>query len=269
LKNSFFIGFNYKTGTEKLKFWNDFPEGIRNMQISQFRNDFSYSLNTLNDRNYPSSGAEIRLFGSLFFDNKYYVNYSDPDDTLYISLPEGGEIDLTEQQFNDELVSPLIPDVYGKFMFNYCEYIQIKPNFQLIPTASAGFIMSSVADGLFDNFKIGGTQMVNVDDVPFFGLNYSEFEDENFLLGGLFLQNIFFRNIFVKYGINYILHHPYFPLNDFGQIDVQNENSLFGYGVKFTYKSLLGPVSFGMSSNTKDNVLRWYIGIGYSFNYKD
>jgi len=269
LKNSFFVGLNYKTGTEKLKFWNDFPEGIRNMQINQFRSDFSYSLNTLNDRNYPLSGAEIRLFGSLFFDNKYHINYSDANDTLYIPLPGGGQGGFTEQEFNDYLVSPLIPDVYGKFMFNYCEYIQIKPNFQIIPSASAGFIMSSVDEGLFDNFKIGGSQMVNVDDVPFFGLNYSEIEDENFLLGGFYLQNIFFRNIFLKYGINYMLHHQYFPINDLSQINMQNENSLFGYGVKLTYKSLLGPVSFGMSSNTKDNVLRWYIGIGYSFNYKD
>ena len=269
LKNSFFAGINYRTGKERLKFWNNFPEGIKNMRVKQFGADLNYNFNTTNDRNYPTSGTDLRLNGDVYFNNHYHINYEDDTDTIYLELDDGSKLGITEPEFNNYIVSPLVPGIYAKFQLSYCEFFSLRDKFQIIPYASMGFTMSGVKEGLFDDFRIGGNQMVNPDDVQFFGLNYSEIEDGNYLMGGVSLQNVILRNIYLKYGINYLIHHEYVPLNDLQQFDINNENTLFGYGMKVTYKSLLGPVSLGLSSNTQDNVLRWYIAIGYSLNFKD
>jgi len=269
LKNSFMAGVKYKTGKEKLKFWNNFPEGINNMRINQFIGEMTYDYNTLNDRNYPTGGTEVAVFADVYFNSYYSINFDDGVDTIYINDPDLGDVPLTEKDFNEYIVNPLIPNSYARFQFKYYEYIRVRPSFQIIPTAQLGMTMSDVDEGLFDNFRIGGIQMVHADDVPFMGLNYSEISDENFLSAGLFLQNIFFRNIFLKYGINYLLHHEYVPLSDFSQFDFNSDNNLFGFGLELTYKSILGPVSVGLSSNSTDKKARWYISIGYSLNYKD
>jgi NTE family protein len=269
LRNSFYIGFNYKTGNEKLKFWNDFPEGLKNMQIKQLRNDITYNFNTMNDRNYPTSGSEVRVFANFFYHNFYKVNYESGIDTIYFEDDLGNSVPLTEDEFNYYITDDLTPNNYLKLQIDYLEYFRISNNFQIVPVIAGGFTFSHADEGLFDDFRIGGNQMVNPYDVTFFGLNYSEIQTESFLTGGLYLQNIFFNNIYVKYGINYLIHHSYVPFNDLGQMNITDENTLFGYGLKITYKSILGPVSLGLSSNSTDKVLRWYIGIGYSFNYKD
>ncbi len=268
LKHSALIGIRYKIGKESMKFWNGVPEGIKNMKIEQFIVDVNYNFNTLNDRNYPTSGTELGILASLYFSNKYYLNLQSPDDTLIIDTPDGS-IGVTEPEINDLLVNPLTPKSYGKFQFKYEEYIRLKPAFQLVPQVSFGVTVSNIAVGSFDSYRVGGSQMVYYDDVPFYGLNFGEIQDDNFLVGGLSLQNVFFRNIFLKYGANFLVHHQYVPIKSLEQLNFQNENAMLGYGMKVTYKSLLGPVSFGLSSNTKDNYLRWYVGIGYSFNYKD
>lgn len=274
LKNSALISLRYKTGREKLKFWTGFPDGIKNLKVNQFIADANYNYNTLNNKNYPTSGAELGIVASFFFNNRYYMNYQNSDDTLYFDNTSYFDVTensrgFTEPQFNDIIVTPLTPKSYGKLQLKYQEYIKMKPKFQLIPQASIGLTVSTVDFGLFDNFKIGGSQMVHCDDVPLYGLNYSELGAENFIVGGLSFQNVLFRNIFLKYGANFLLHHQYVPIDNLDRISFGNENALFGYGMKVTYKSLLGPVSVGLSSNTKDNYLRWYVGMGFSLNYKD
>jgi len=269
LKNSVFAGVTYRTGKEKLKFWNDFPDGIDNLRVNQFRGDVTYNFNTLNDRNYPTNGANILLNGNFFFNNHYHINYENGIDTVYITLDDGTKVGITEKQFNDHIVDPLTPGFYAKMQFTYNEFFRLAKNFQVSPYLNMGMMLSTIEKGLFDQFEIGGYQMVNLDDVQFVGLNYSEIEDDNYLMGGVFLQNVLFRNIFLKYGINYLLHHKYVPLNDLKQFNLTNDNTLFGYGAEITYKSILGPISVGLSSNTKDNVFRWYVAIGYSLNYKD
>jgi NTE family protein len=268
LKNSLFFGMSYKAGKDKLKFWNDFPEGVKNLQVKQFRTELIYEYNTFNDRNYTTSGTGIRASGGIFWHNDYQINYESGVDTVYFEDDDGSRVGLSEDDFNFYIDNYLIPPHYFKLQFNYCEYIKLRKNFQLIPAAGLGVTLSGADDGLFDNYTIGGTQMVYPDDVPFFGLNYSEVQIENFLMAGFYLQNVFFRNFYLKYGINYLLFHEYVSLTD-PDFNFTRDNNLFGYGMKLTYKSLLGPISLGLSSNANDNQLRWYLGIGFSLNYKD
>ncbi len=267
LKNSMLVGVTYRAGKEKLKFWNDFPEGVKNLRVKQFRTDFIYDRNTMNDRNYPTKGTELWFAANIYWDSNYRINYASGVDTIYFE-DDGGRTGYSEDDFNILLDEYLTPNNYLKFQFSYVGYLRLKNNFQIIPLVSMGVTASGASQGLFDNFSIGGDQMVYRDDVPFLGLHYGEVQNSNYFASGVYLQNVFFRNLFVKYGVNYLVHHKYVDFSD-PDINITDDNELFGYGIKITYKSLLGPVSVGLSSNTDDNVLRWYIGIGYSLNYKD
>jgi NTE family protein len=104
------------------------------------------------------------------------------------------------------------------------------------------------------------------------GLNFAEKDYANFLLGGIYFQNILLKNIYFKYGLNLLLPYDFVPITDLGSFDFNKmieDNSMIGYGIKLTYKSILGPISGGVSMNSRDAYLRYYLSIGLSFNYSD
>ncbi len=264
LKQSFYAGLSYEINIEKLKFDNLLPSEIKNVNFDYFKLNLLYTNNTTNNRNYPTKGKEILAFGHLFMNNKYHINLNSPNDSILI-WPN-------EDQLNENFTKPMTPDAYGMIQFKYYEFVHFSKNFQLVPVVSAGATISTVNYGLFDAYRIGGLQLVKIDDVEFMGLNFDEISNQNYLIAGLFLQNVLFRNLFVKYGANFLLHHDYVPINDLDRFDFDtmiDENSVLGYGVKLTYKSPLGPISLGLAGNANDPVWRTYFAIGFSFNYKD
>jgi len=83
---------------------------------------------------------------------------------------------------------------------------------------------------------------------------------------------VLFGNLYLNYGGNLLLHHQHVPIDNINSFDFKeffNENSVIGYGVQLTYKSPIGPVSGGISRNTRDSYFRYYLAIGFSFNYSD
>ena len=195
--------------------------------------------------------------------NKYYIKFNNPTDSV---------LGFPENELDEYFTKPMTPDVYGMAQFKYFEFIHFSDKFQVIPSASLGVTVATKDYGIFDDFRIGGMQLVKIEDVSFMGLNFDEVSDQNYIVAGLYLQNVLFQNLFLKYGANFLLHHYYVPINDLGRFDFDtmiNENSVLGYGLKMTYKSPLGPISIGISRNANDAVWRSYFAIGFSFNYKD
>ena len=263
LKHSFYIGAAYQFNKEKTRFASILPEEIKHINFDLFILNFSYSSNKLNDRNYPTKGREILVIGETFLKSKYNAKFENGIDTIF---------GLTEQEINDLVLKPLTPDFYGRIQVRYYEVIPIAPEFQIIPLISAGATLSLDSSVMFDDYRIGGNQLVKITDNRFIGLNFAEIRDQNFLKAGLFLQNVLFGNLFLKYGANLLLHHQHVALDNINSFDFKeffNENSVLGYGVQLTYKSPLGPISGGISRNTRDSYFRYYLGIGFSFNYSD
>jgi len=263
LKQSIYAGLSYEMDIEKLKFDNILPAEIKNADFDYFKAKLIYTNNTTDNRNYPTKGREILFLGDLFMHNKYYITFNNPTDSV---------LGLSEKELDEYYTKPMTPDVYGMAQFKFYEFIHLSKNFQLIPAASVGVTIGTNDDGIFDNFRIGGMQLVKIADVSFMGLNFDEISDQNYLIGGLYLQNVLFRNLFLKYGANFLLYHNYVPINDLSRFDFNNmidENSILGFGLKMTYKSPLGPISFGLAGNTNDPVWRTYFAVGFSFNYKD
>ena len=137
---------------------------------------------------------------------------------------------------------------------------------------STGVTLSTDSIGLFQKYKLGGNQRVRYADTRFIGLNYAEVSYENYALLGLFIQNVLFQKIYLKYGANLLLPYDHVPINNLDEFDFNtliDDNSMLGYGIELTYKSFLGPMSIGVSRNSRDSYFRYYLAIGFSFNYSD
>ncbi|RLD61011.1 MAG: alpha/beta hydrolase [Bacteroidetes bacterium] len=263
LQHSFYLGAAYQFNKEKARFATLLPEEIKHVNFDLFKINFSYAANQLNDRNYPTKGREILVIGESFLKSQYYAKYENGIDSV---------IGFTEQELNDLIIKPMTPTIYGKVQVRYFEVIPITPRFQIIPGVSTGITLALDTLKSFDDFRIGGNQLVKITDNRFFGLNFAEVRNQNFLKASLFFQNVLFSNLYLKYGANLLLHHDHVPLNNIGSFDFEDffvNNSILGYGIQATYKSPLGPVSGGLSRNTIDSNFRFYLAIGFSFNYSD
>jgi NTE family protein len=263
LEKCYYIGAGLKLNTQKAKFSNVIPEEIKHGNFNNLKFETAYFVNTMNDRNYPTKGKDLSLHGDLFMYNFYKIKYEKGIDSLY---------SMTEDDFNQFIIDPLTPGIYGLLQFSYHRFFPLKPKNQLIPYVSAGLTLSGEEAGLFEGFRIGGYQMVKATDVTCLGLNFAEKGYDNYLLTGLHFQQIVLKSLFLNFGGDFLLPYDYIALNDLGSFDFStsfNQYSLLGYGAKLTYKSFIGPISVGVGRNTRDSYWRFYFALGFSFNYSD
>jgi len=225
----------------------------------------------MNDRNYPTRGQDLSLHGDLFLHSFYKIRFEKGVDSLNFGTTEL-PIYYTEEEFNNDVVDPLTPSIYGLLQFRYARFLPLKQKNQLIPYIAAGLTLAGDETGIFDEFRIGGHQMVRSTDIRFLGLNYAEYDYENYLLTGLHFQQILFSSLFLNLGTDFLLPYDYVSLNNLESLSLDqaiNKNSILGYGAKLTYKSFIGPISAGASRNTRDSYWRFYFALGFSFNYSD
>jgi NTE family protein len=263
LEKCYYIGAGLMLNTQKAKFSTILPEEVKHGNFNNIKFETAFFINTMNDRNYPTTGVDLSLNGDLFLYNFYKIKYEKGIDSLYL---------MTEDDFNKLIIDPLTPGIYGLLQFRYYKYIPLGPKNQLIPYISAGITLSGEEAGLFEGFRIGGYQMVKSTDVRCFGLNFAEVGYENYLLTGLHFQQILLSSLFLNIGTDFLLPYGYISLNNLDSFDFGtafNDYSLLGYGGKLTYKSFIGPISVGASRNTRDSYWRYYFALGFSFNYND
>jgi NTE family protein len=208
------------------------------------------------------------------YNSRYVAQFINPADTLiFQSFRDPDQLLAFDENGANEYLKGITPTYYGRLHLHTIDYLKLSKNFQLIPTFSAGLILSE--DSVKTTFiekNVGGFQQVRVDDTKFLGLNYGEMSLENFGVVGLMLQNVVLNNFFISYGANVLAYHEHVPLFEFDKIDFSNmlnEQVILGYGGEITYKSLIGPISLGVTSNTKDGYVRVYFALGYSFNVSD
>ena len=275
LRNSIFVGATYQVNRQTKKFSSIIPDGVKQGNFSYFKGDFLFTANTLNDRNYPTNGRELSLGIQSYFYNNYKVVYDKGIDTVYVPITLAGitfQLPLSESDFNELIVKPRTPEIYGMVQFNFARYYNINKKFQIIPKVAAGVTLSLDSIGVFQSYRVGGFQRVKYNDTRFIGLNYAELNPENYALVSLFLQNVLFNNIYLKYGTNFLMPYDHVALDDLDSFNIEtlfSDNSVLGYGAEVTYKSFLGPISLGISRNTRDSYFRYYFAVGFSFNYSD
>ncbi len=277
LKHSYSLGYEFSSFNERSKFSFNLPEGIDKTELNFHKIVLSYFRNSFNDRNFATKGSNTEIILKTFVGNSYSVKFKNGvetvdlnveiDDTTTISVP------ITEQQLNEIIKENIEPDYFIQVYFNHKSITNFSTKFQLMPRVVLGTTISTEKEGAFySEFRLGGVQKINQMDVAVFGLNFGELYTNNFALVGLTLQNVIWKSLFIQYGVNVLVHHEYVPIDNLSSIDwdmVVNENSLIGYGLNLRYKSLIGPISLGISRNSTDSYFRYYFQIGYSFNSTD
>lgn len=275
LRNSLFFGATYQLNMQKQKFNSTVPNDVKHGNFNALKGELLFTANTLNDRNYPTNGREISFGLQSYFYNYYKIVYKKGVDTVYVPLNIDDiiiHVPITESEFNNLIVDPLTPNVYGMVQFRFCRYYPVFDKFQIIPGINTGFTLSLDSTGLFQGYRIGGNQRVLYSDSRFIGLNYGEANYDNFAILSLFFQNVIIQKLYLKYGADFLLPYEYVPLNDLSQFDMNtliDDNSMLGYGAELTYKSFLGPISVGISRNSRDSYFRYYFSLGFSMNYSD
>jgi NTE family protein len=219
----------------------------------------------MNDRNFPTNGSSTEIALNGIFKTNYTANLD--ADTVYI-----GSIPLDVEQ-TLALVDFLEPDYFFQLYVNNYTIKPLARNFQIIPNFNLGLTLST-QDTLkvYNEFSIGGTQRVSFQDTRLYGLNYNELFADNFAQIGLSFQNVFWKNLFLQYGVNVMAYYDYVPINHLDWINwdsLLNNNTMIGYGVILRYKSIIGPISVGVSRNSQDSYFRYYFQLGYSLGYSD
>jgi NTE family protein len=271
LKETYILGTFYEFNKVSSKFNIEFPEGVENALTNFFGLRAAYLRNTLNDRNYPTQGTESIVDFRYIFGNNFDLNLSDGVDTLFLG---GGDQPFgIPKEDLPGLIDLLTPNGYISTFFKVNRFFPLNHKWQFIPNFSAGLTLSNQAEGpIFDNFVLGGIQRVRINDTKVWGLNYREYFKPNFAKIGFDFQFIPVKNILLRTGVNALGISDHIPLRNIGNEllgEFFSESGIIGYGIDITYKSLLGPIVFGLGRNNSDNNIRVHLGIGFSFNYSD
>lgn len=271
LKQSFWLGAFYERIRSQSSFNVSIPSQIKNGLNNYVGMRFFHTRNSLNDRNYPTAGAESIVEGVFRAYSKYKIKLQNGVDT--VSWDVGDQTIEIPEEFLDETVDALTPNGFVSVYFNYVKYFPITHRFQLVPSVAIGLTLSEQDESFsFNEYSIGGYQRVQFNDTPAWGLNYGEMTAENFGKVGLVAQMLPFSNLYVRAGTNLIGHNEHVPIQRLGAADLEGlftDRLVWGYGIDVTLDSFLGPITGGLSTNSKDGHIRPYLSIGFSFNYAD
>ena len=269
LKQSFAFGAVYELSKTRYRFNRIFSDALKNGTERTLGLRFRYYRNSQDNRNYPTRGAEGLLESVFHFDNKLKINLKAGFDTVDVNLD--GVIVSLPKDVLDGLAETLTPDPYITLLGRYSKFLKITPGFQLKPEfAGALIVTNNSAEKSFQEFFVGGYQNIRFNDTNFWGLNYGEVKTSNFVKAGLTTQFIPIKKVYLRAGINYLGFSKAYRFQEEGFINsIFKDETYAGYGLDMTYQSILGPITIGVSSNNKDNKLRSYFSLGYSFNYSD
>lgn len=269
LKQSFAFGAVYELSKTRYRFNRIFSDALKNGTERTLGLRFRYYRNSQDNRNYPTRGAEGLLESVFHFDNKLKINLRAGFDTVDVNLD--GVIVSLPKDVLDGLAEDLTPDPYITLLGRYSKFLKITPGFQLKPEfAGAVIVTNNSAEKSFQEFFVGGYQNIRFNDTNFWGLNYGEVQTSNFVKAGLTTQFIPIKKVYLRAGINYLGFSQAYRFQEEGFINsIFKDETYAGYGLDMTYQSILGPITIGISSNNKDNKLRSYFSLGYSFNYSD
>ncbi len=269
LKESVSFGSVFENIKAKYRFGNFISDDLKNAYQRSLGLRFRYYRNSQNDRNYPTKGAEGLIETVLNMKQWIGVNLVSGIDSVTLDV-EGIPVEVPVSVIQD-LVEGLTPDSHGVIYGRYSKFFPISPKLQFKPSVAAGMVISQEeGDKIFQDFYVGGYQNVRFDDNPFWGLNYAEVQTPNFLKIGADFQYVPVHKVYFRAGVNWMGYSQQYPFNEADWPNkIFQDDYYLGFGADVSYASILGPITLGISSNSEDRVIRYYLSIGLSFNYSD
>lgn len=271
LKQAFSFGMTFDNSNSKYRFNSIFPEGIKSAYQRYLGIRFRYYRNSRNDRNFPTKGAEGLIESAFNLKDWIGINVESGLDTLFLDSNGDGEFIAVPLSSVKNLVETFTPSPHVTLYGRYSKFLQLSPRLQFKPDVAGGMVLSNdLGTKIFQDFFVGGYQNIRFGDTNFWGLNYAEVNTPNFVKAGAELQFVPFKKIYLRGGLNFLGFSKQYPLNAPGFPDrIFQDETYLGYGADISYNSILGPISFGITSNSTDKRLRTYFSIGLSFNYSD
>ncbi|MFT6998680.1 MAG: NTE family protein [Cryomorphaceae bacterium] len=271
LRQSFQFGGFYSTRKDRTDLGLSIPAAIGDVTAESLGLRAAYLRNNLNDRNFPTTGAELLVLARVYFTSNYGLDFK--EGTGGVDVPVGDTTIVVPKEVFEEFLKEIQPDFYGAIFIDYRKFFSFNKKNQLISSFRLGAILSTEVEGKsFNTFRLGGQQRVLIDDARAYGYNYTELEPENFGLLGLSYQRVLFGNLFLQGGANVISTYRYVPLDNvdaFSFSEMLEDFTTLGYGVSANFRTRLGPFSAGVSRNTSDSNFRYHFSYGFSFNYSD
>jgi NTE family protein len=218
--------------------------------VDRFGNEFlkarvTGKRNTLNRRYFPAKGSEF------FFD----VNAVVDEREVY-----HGPVDVRDNV--SQLISNNDAHVLS-FHSYYQPFLRLSHRWVVSPRLESGYATGDVP--VTGMTYVGGTPFQRrSNEISFVGLGSRELIVQNYAMAQLNLRFSLARQINVTATVNGIYsENPYSVV--FYPVTLPWEKSVRGGGLLLEYDSFLGPMQLGLSGNSLNSGLRWYLGFGYSF----
>lgn len=199
-----------------------------------------------------------------FFEKSYYlssVGYIKLDTYDRSYMPKNGF--LVDGEFKWYMSS-------SNSLVNFSQFSQVKLKLATVQTVFNVITAHLITEGgatIGDNrtgqfrYALGGygESLIN-NHIPFYGYDFEGLENESYLKGSLELRYEFVKNNAISFIGNYART----------DLDIYNGGQVFqdiksGYAIKYSYNSILGPISLVNSWSPDVNNKMWYFSLGLWF----
>lgn len=275
LKESYAAGAFYENSRSRIRIGADIPDGLESSIQENYGFRLMHTANDLDNRNFPQKGGEAIAVINTYLGTTQTIRLEDGVDSLML----GGETLSGVSRFmNAEelsaLAAALNPGVYVDALISARYFRGSAKNWQWVPFYAVGLSLGGgESNSVVNAFRLGGLQRLQQNDVRVLGLQFGEVVTANFALGGLMIQQVLWDDLFIRYGLNVLSYHPYRSLQGWGSLltngDYDELERIAGIGLEASWRTFLGPISAGISTNSGDWQPRYYLGLGFSFNYSD
>jgi NTE family protein len=201
----------------------------------------TYRLNTLNDLMFPFSGSQVDITLKGMYDPVLDLKY------ITDTIDRRGSLGS-----------------FSKLHIYIDNYHPMGTKFCLNTAISMGLSTDEFIAA--DNFYMGGHKNnLRRNHVAFVGYSPGEVSVTNFFLAKIGLNYRLFRNFQIETLVNAMTTGTNFENLIESSVELKGSTFHLGYGTGITYKTPLGPLSLFIAANNKENNLRWYINLGYTF----
>lgn len=148
---------------------------------------------------------------------------------------------------------------FGATSFDFVSAISVSHRVTFVPSVHIRFLGRKEVAYPYINF-IGGAEKGRYrnQQIPFVGINYIEPTENSIAVGGLDLRVRLWRNNYVYLQGNYANASTYIS-------NILNSKDILGGGIKYSYDSIIGPISVSVNSSTHTKKLGLYFSLGRNF----
>lgn len=218
-----------------------------------------FTANTTDKVNFQTRGSKTYGELSFVYDTRYHFSqfYTDASgNTGFIPLPEDS---LKQTALNH----------YMQLKFGSHKTFRLIRNWAALAAVNAFFSFDPFqynrSDILFNNFVVGGLVQQFRNQIPFIGVNEYQLNSNNFVsvMGGVRTRPM--RNLYLTLRAN--LGHFVHSIDSWYNSDALFRRSQYitGYGLGFSYDSILGPLELTFMRSPERNAFSTYVNLGFNF----